>query len=180
MKTPWNFLVKLTSRRSSARAPESSDGYDSDPEALERTVEHTSTLPTNSTQAVSPSGHAEDVSVDQVSVASDKAKVDDDIEEAQPTARHEADHAGGKTNSTAPPGTVGTKLRRKPATQRREGRKKAKVRVAGENTASKNDESVQPTLSSRNLFFHEVTTLDEEIKMLQTQLARKLCLQKFS
>ncbi|APG87104.1 hypothetical protein SAMCFNEI73_pB0422 (plasmid) [Sinorhizobium americanum] len=27
------------------------------------------------------------------------------------------------------------------------------------------------------MFFHEVTTLDEEIKMLRTQLARKLYLQ---
>ncbi|WOS67112.1 MULTISPECIES: hypothetical protein [Sinorhizobium] len=184
MKTPWKFLVNLTSRRSSAKAPDSSDGYDTDPEALERNVAHTSTLPTNSTQAVSQSGHAEDVSVDQVSAASDEAKVDDDIEEAekppldfeeaQPAARLEADHSGGKTNSTAPTSTAGTKLPRKPATKGREGRKKA--RAAAQNTASKNDKSVKPP-SSRDLFFHDVATLDEEIKMLRTQLARKLYLQ---
>ncbi|AUX78739.1 hypothetical protein [Sinorhizobium fredii] len=186
MKTPWKFLVKLTSRRSSAKALDSSDGYDTDPEALERNVEHTSTLPTNSTQAVSQPGHAEDVSVDQVSVASDEAKVDDDIEEAekppldleeaQPAARLEADHSGGKTNSTAPTSTAGTKLRRKPATKGREGRKKARAHMAARNTASKNDKSVKPP-SSRDLFFHDVETLDEEIKMLRTQLARKLYLQ---
>ncbi|PDT33981.1 MULTISPECIES: hypothetical protein [Sinorhizobium] len=184
MTTPWKFLVKLTSRRSSAKASDSSDGYDTDPEALERNVEHTSTLPTNSTQAVSQPGHAEDVSVDQVSAASDEAKVDDDIEEAekppldfeeaQPAARLEADHSWDKTNSTAPTSTAGTKLPRKPATKGREGRKKA--RAAGQNTASKNDKSVKPP-SSRDLFFHDVATLDEEIKMLRTQLARKLYLQ---
>ncbi|EHK76690.1 hypothetical protein SM0020_17172 [Sinorhizobium meliloti CCNWSX0020] len=31
--------------------------------------------------------------------------------------------------------------------------------------------------SSRDLFFHELATLDEEIKMLRTQLAQKLHLQ---
>ncbi|WP_085035869.1 hypothetical protein [Ensifer aridi] len=186
MKTPWKFLLKLTSRRPSAKAQDSSDGYDAGPEAVERKVEHTSTLPTNSTQAVSPPSHAEGVSVDQVSVASDKAKGDDhigeaakppiDFEEAQPPARHEPDHAGAKANSTESISTAGTKSRRKPAIKGRDSSKKARAHLAPKNAALKHNQSVQPS-SSRDLFFHEVATLDEEIKLLRTQLARKLYLQ---
>jgi hypothetical protein len=42
--------------------------------------------------------------------------------------------------------------------------------------APKHHQSLQPS-SSRDLFFQEVGTLEEEIKMLRTQLARKLHLQ---
>lgn len=186
MKTPWKFLLKLTSRRPSAKALDSSDGYDTDPKALEREVEHTSTRPTDSIQAVSPPSHAENVSVDQVSISSDKAKGDEDIAEsakpltdfegAQPPVRHEAEHADAKTNSQAPSSTAGTKSRRKPAIKPRERRKKAEARVEAQSGVSKHNQSVQPS-SSRELFFHEVAALDEEIKILRSQLARKLYLQ---
>ncbi|ASY66508.1 putative 21.7 KDA protein IN SYRB 5'REGION (ORF4) (plasmid) [Sinorhizobium sojae CCBAU 05684] len=48
--------------------------------------------------------------------------------------------------------------------------------AAQSGVAPKHHQSLQPS-SSRDLFFHEVATLDEEIKMLRSQLAQKLHLQ---
>lgn len=150
-------------------------------------MEHTSALPPNSTVAASPPAHDEDVSVDQGPVASDRAKGEDDgaralelpidAEEAQTAARHEADQMGAEANSLAPRSTASTKQQSKPRIKRREHAKRANARVAAQSAvASKDHQSLQLS-SSRDLFFHEVAILDEEVKRLRTQLAQKLHLQ---
>ncbi|WP_373414741.1 hypothetical protein [Ensifer aridi] len=187
MKTPWKFLAQLMSRRPSAEAQESSIGNDTDSEALEIEVDHTSALPPSSTVAASPPAHGEDVSVDQESVASDKAKGDGDVaqtlkspidaEEPQTTARQEADHSGAEANSSVPKSAASTKQQSKPRIKRREREKRANAHVAAQSAvARKHHQDLQPS-SSRDLFFDEMATLDEEIKMLRTQLAQKLHLQ---
>lgn len=93
MKAPWKFLAQLTSRRPSAKAQETSLGDDTDPKAHGGEVEHTSALPPNSTVAVSPPAHEEDVSVDQGSVAfghSDKTIADDVVSLKTPIVAEEA------------------------------------------------------------------------------------------
>ncbi|WOS65595.1 hypothetical protein [Sinorhizobium fredii] len=186
MKTPWKFLAQLTSRRPSAKAQESSIGNDTDSKALESEAEHTSALPPRSTVAAGPPAHNEGVSVDQGAVASEKAKGDDDVaqaleppidaEEAQTTPRQESDHSGSEANSLVPK-SAATKPPSKPRIKRRERRRRANAQVAAQRAvAPKHLQSLQPS-SSRDLFFHEVATLDEEIEMLRTQLAQKLHLQ---
>ncbi|OHV80350.1 hypothetical protein [Ensifer sp. LCM 4579] len=187
MKSPWKFLVQLTSRRPSAKAQESSIGNDSDSNALESEVEHTSALPPSSTVAASPPAHDEDVSIDQGSVASDNAKGDHDVaqalrppidaEEPQTPARHEADHSDAEANSLAPKSAASAKSQSKPRIKRRERGKRANPHVAAQSAvATRHHQSLQPS-SSRDVFFHEAATLDEEIKLLRTQLAKKLHLQ---
>ncbi len=187
MKTPWKFLAQLTSRQPSAKAQESSIGSATDSKALESEVEHTSALPPSLTVAASPPAHDDDVSVDQEVVASGKAKGDGDVaqafklpidaEEAQTTARHEADHSGAEATSLVPKSAASTKSQSETRIKRRERGKRANARVAAQSAvAPKRHQSLQPS-SSRDLFFHEVATLDEEIKMLRTQLAQKLHLQ---
>ncbi|MFC0804595.1 MULTISPECIES: hypothetical protein [Sinorhizobium] len=187
MKSPWKFLVQLTSRRPSVKAQESSIGNDTDPKALESEVEHTSALPPNSRVAASPPAHDEDISVDRGSVASDRAKDDDDVaqalgppidaDEAQTPAPNKVDHSGAEANSLAPKSTASTKSQRKPRIKRREHGKRANAHVAAQSAVTSMDhQSVRPS-SSRDLFFHEVAMLDEEVKMLRTQLAQKLHLQ---
>ncbi|WP_081160611.1 hypothetical protein [Ensifer aridi] len=186
MKT-WKFLAQLMSRRPSAEARESSIGNDTDSKALEREVDHTSALPPSSTVAASPPAHDEDVSVDQGSVVLDKAKGDGDVaqalkppidaEEAQTTARHQADHSGAEAHSLVPKSLANATSQSKPRVKRRERKKKADAHVAAQSAVGpKHHQSLQPS-SSRDLFFHEVATLDEEIKMLRSQLAQKLHLQ---
>jgi hypothetical protein len=187
MKTPWKFLAQLTSRRPSAKAQQSLSGNSADSETFESEAEDTPALRLSLRIAASPPAHDEEVSVDPGAMASDKAKGDDDVaqalkqaidaEEAQATARHDVDHSGAEANSLVPKSAASTKSHGKPRVKRRELGKSAN----GESTAQravapKPHQSLQPS-SSRDLFFHEAATLDEEIKMLRIHLAQKLQLQ---
>lgn len=185
MKTPWKFFARLTSRRPSAKAQESSIGNDTGSQ-IESDVDMFADPP-SSTVAAAGLAQDEDVSVDQGAVASDKAKGDGDVaqalkspidaEEAQTTARHEADHSGAEASSLVPKSAASTKSQSKPRIKPRERGKRDSAQVAAQSAvAPKHHQSLQPS-SSRELFFHEVATLDEEIKVLRTQLAQKLQLQ---
>ncbi|MBP1886435.1 hypothetical protein [Sinorhizobium mexicanum] len=187
MKTPWKLLAQLMSRRPSAKAQESSIGNHADPKAIESEVEHTSALLPKPTVAASPPAHDEDASVDPGPIASDKAKGNDDVapplkppidaEQAQTPVYHDGDHSGAEANSVLPKSTASTKSQSKPRNKRREHGKRANTHVAVQSAvAPKDHQSAQPS-SSRDLFFHEVAILDEEVKMLRTQLAQKLHLQ---
>ncbi|WP_028054547.1 hypothetical protein [Sinorhizobium medicae] len=184
MKAPWKFLAQLTSRRPSAKAQESSLGNDADPKAHGGEVEHTSALPPNSTIAASPPAREEDVSVDQGSVAfghSDKTKGDDvvsqaleppiDAEEAQTLGPYEADHLGAEANLLVPQSAARTKLESKQRGQR------GNFDVAKQPAVAPKYHQSLPSSSSSDLFFDEVASLDEEIKILRIQLAQKLHLQ---
>ena len=184
MKSPWKFLAQLTSRRRSAKAQQSSIGNETDSRALESGAEHRSEPPPSSTVASGPLAQDEDVSVDQGSVASDKADGDDDVaqalklpmdaEEARTPAHHKADRSGAEANSSVPKGAASAKSQSKPRIKRGERGKRANARVAAQSAvAPERHQSLQPS-SSRDLFFHEVAILEEEIKMLRTQLAQKL------
>ncbi|AUX79499.1 MULTISPECIES: hypothetical protein [Sinorhizobium] len=186
MKAPWKFFAQLTSRRPSAKAQQSPIGNDTDPKAIESEVDHTSAIPLNSTVSASPPAHGEEVSIDQGPVASDQAKGDDDVapaltspidaEEAQTPARLEAHNSGAEARSLLPK-SRNTKSLRKPRNKRGERGKRAKAHVAVQSAAAETDRRrVQPP-SSRDLFFRDVAILDEEIKTLRIQLARRLHLQ---
>lgn len=187
MKTPWKFLARLTSRRPSAKTQQSSIGNIAESKAFESEAEHTPALRLSLRIAASPPAHDVEGSVDHGPMASDKTKGDDDVaqalkqpidaEEAQTTARHDADHSVAEANSLTPKSAARTKSHGKSRVKRRKRGKSAN----GESTAQsavvpKSDQSLQPS-SSRDLFFHEAATLDEEIKMLRIHLAQKLQLQ---
>ncbi|MEJ7016005.1 hypothetical protein [Sinorhizobium meliloti] len=187
MKAPWKFLARLTSRRPAAKAQESSLGNETDPEAFDDQVKYTSALPLNSTAVASPPPHEQNVSVDQGWVASDKAKGDDDTgqalkppidaEEAQTTARHEANQSGAEANLLVPKSAASTKPQGKPRIKRRERGKRVNANVATQRAvAPKHHQSVPPS-SARKLFFDELAILDEEIQVLRTQLVQRLHLQ---
>ncbi|TCN34119.1 hypothetical protein [Sinorhizobium americanum] len=186
MKTPWKFLAQLTSRRPSAKAQQSSIGNSADSKAFESEAEHTPALRLSLRVAASPPAHDEDVSVDHGSNASDKAKGDDDVaqaltqaidaEEAQTTARHDVDHSDAEANSLVPKSAASTKSHAKPRGKRRRGKSANGESTAQSAVAAKPPQSLQPS-SSRDLFFLEAATLDEEIKTLRIHLAQKLQLQ---
>ena len=187
MKSPWKFLAQLTSRRPTAQAQESSVGNDTESKTLESELEDTSALPPSSAIADGPPARDVDISVDQGAVVTDEAKGDDEAaqalkppinaEEAQATARHEADHSGAEASSLVPKSPAKTKSQSKPRTKRRERGKGANADMAAQSAvAPKQQKSLEPS-SSRDLFFYEVATLDDEIKMLRTELAQKLHLQ---
>lgn len=179
IETPWKFLARITSRRPSARAQVNSAGNETVPKALESKIAHMPEPPPSSTVTARPPRDGDD-SVDQGSGASSDERGDDEIargieppidsEETQTNAADEADQA--EVNSPAPESAGSTKSQSKPRIDRRERRKRGNAHVAGHSV----HQGGQPS-SSRNLFLREVTMLEEEIKILTTQLNQKLHLQ---
>lgn len=188
MKTPWKFLVQLTSRRRPAKAQESSIGQDTDPETIESEPEHRSALPSRSTEASGTPDHTEDVPVDQVSEASNKAQVDPDVaqalglsvvdvEQPQTPARDEIHQSGAETDVLLPKGEAGTKSPGKPRLKRRDRVKQDHAHVLAQSAVVTNEIISAQTVPSGDPFFDEVASLDEEIKKLRSLLAQKLYLQ---
>ncbi|MHC2355659.1 hypothetical protein ACVMB3_005180 [Sinorhizobium meliloti] len=69
------------------------------------------------------------------------------------------------------------KSQSKPRIRRGERGKSANARVAAQSAAAPKRHDNLQRRSSRELFFHELATLDEEIKTLRMQRAQKLHLQ---
>ncbi|MBB3650098.1 hypothetical protein FHX14_006341 [Rhizobium sp. BK619] len=188
MKTPWRFLVDLTSRRRPAKSQESAISHDTDPEALEREDDPTSARPSLSGK---PSVKADDdkgTPVDQVPVASSAVESDPhaaralespvDIEEPRTAAPDdEADHPRTEADVSAPKTKATGKLQNKPAIKRRARAKKAEAGVAAQSAIAAPEDLRSRPSPSRDPFFDEVASLDEDIKKLRSQLAQKLDLQ---
>lgn len=186
MKTPWRFLADLSSRRRPAKAQESAIGHDTDPGTLEREADPTPTRPSLSAK---PSVKADDdkgTPVDQVPVASSAVESDPHaaralesavVEEPRSAAPDdESDHSRAEADMSAPRNVTG-KQQNKPAVKRRAPGKKAKAGVAAQSAiAALEDPRSQPS-ASRDSFFNDVASLDEDIKKLRSQLAQKLDLQ---
>ncbi|WP_037427518.1 hypothetical protein [Sinorhizobium sp. CCBAU 05631] len=177
MKTPWKFLVELSSRRLPAKVQENQIADDADPEGLENEAEDTPALPSdNPTEASSTPDHDAGGSVDQMSMVWHSIDLPIDTEEAQTLAPSpqestaEAGAAGLKSETSA---KSPSKLR----IERRERPKRARAQVVAQSAVATNDAQSEKPASSGDTFFNEVAILDEEIKELRRLLARKLYLQ---
>ncbi|MCA1371772.1 hypothetical protein I6F15_31485 [Bradyrhizobium sp. BRP14] len=188
MKSPWKFLVQLSSRRRPAKVQEDSVAHDADPEVLESQAGDTPALSSDTpTEASGTPDHDADVSVDQVSMLSDKPKSDPnlaqamslpiDIQEAKTPAPSETNHPGAEGSELGPLSERSAKSQRIPGIKRRERPKRTRMHVVAQSAvATKEAQSVQPS-SSGDPFFNEVSILDKEIKELRRRLAQKVYLQ---
>ncbi|MCG5486784.1 MAG: hypothetical protein KK482_24325 [Sinorhizobium meliloti] len=186
MKSPWKFLVQLSSRRRPAKVQENSIAHDADAEGLGSEAENKWALPSdNPTEAFSAPDHDVDGPADQVSMLTDKPTSDPnltqaisdpiDIQEAKTPAPSETNHSSAEGSAWVPKSETSTK--RRPQITRRERPKRARTRVDARSAVATNEaQSVQPS-SSGDPFFNEVANLDEEIKELRRRLAQKLYLQ---
>jgi len=173
--------------RSSAKAQQSSAGNETGSKTLQIEVEHTSALPSSPTVATSPPAQDEDVSIDQGPIASDKAKGRNDVaqaleppagaDEAQASVRDEAGGLGTEASSLVEKSAPSAKSQSKPRIRRGERGKIPSAQLAAQSAAAPKRHDNLQGRSSHELFFHELATLDEEIKTLRIQLAQKLHLQ---
>ncbi|MDE3775676.1 hypothetical protein CN154_34530 [Sinorhizobium meliloti] len=187
MKTPWKFLARLNLGRSLAKAQPRSAGNETGSETLEIEVEHASALPSSPAVAASPPAQDEDVWIGQGPIASDKVEGRNDVaqvlkppngaDEAQASVRDEAGGSSTEANSLVEKSAPSAKSQSKPRIRRRERGKSAKARVAVQSAGDPKRHGNLQRRSSRELFFHELATLDEEIKTLRMQLAQKVHLQ---
>ncbi|CAN7679831.1 hypothetical protein LJR235_005359 [Pararhizobium sp. LjRoot235] len=177
MKSPWKLLAHLTSRRRPAERRESPVGDDT--EASGSDARPTSALSSSSTGAASGPDHTENPTVDIVTTATSD-EIDGDLDRPQVDGDDVQTPAPGVSGSGAgvhglePEYQKGKTSPRSPRTQRA---KRTKIVMVSESTAVAIDDQSAQSPSSRDNFFNEVVSLDEEIMQLRSQLAQKLYLQ---
>ncbi|MBX4967837.1 hypothetical protein [Rhizobium binae] len=183
MKTPWKFLAELASRRRAAKGPESSIGHDTDLAAPDHEAEQTPVPP--STDVSASVDYNEAVPVEQVALAltekqgsgeavqAPEQPVDGD--DAWTPAPSEARHSDA---SALEPNETSVKARRGPPPSRRGRTKGAQATANARGAAAAKDEaqSMSPS-SARDAVVDDMVSLDEDIKKLRSELARKLQLQ---
>ncbi|QKK20377.1 hypothetical protein [Rhizobium indicum] len=186
MKSPWKFLAQLTSRRRPVEARES--GVGADTEASESGAGQTSALSSDSTEASGRRDHDENATVDLVArTTSNEADGDPgvaravsppvDVEEVQTPADHAVSRSGTDAHRFAPEGKTSKMSPRTPPSGRQGRAKKTRTDRGSESTDVANSDQGAQSSSSRESFFDEVASVDEEIRQLRGQLAQKLHLQ---
>lgn len=186
MKSPWKFLAQLTSRRP-AEAQESLVG-DADTEASESGARQTSALSSNSTEASSSPDHDENPTVDLLATTTPN-ETDSDLDDPQAvlppvdgevtetSARREVGRSGTDAQGLVPESRTRKEFPRTPRMKRPSRPKRSRTDMVSENTSVANGDQSAQSSSSRESFFDEVASLDEEITQLRSQLAQKLHLQ---
>nr|WP_201009214.1 hypothetical protein [Rhizobium rhizogenes]QCL09380.1 hypothetical protein pC5.7c_513 [Rhizobium rhizogenes]QCL09550.1 hypothetical protein pC5.8a_58 [Rhizobium rhizogenes] len=160
MKSPWKFLVQLTSRGRPAEAREGSIERDAETTAIESEAEQASALPLSSTEAVDRPDHDDTPPVDLV------ATIRDEVRQSSADV-----HALVRENATR------KKSPRIPQTKRPARARKARADMNAASTVTARQDQSAQSPSPLEIFFEEAVSLDEEIKQLRSQLAQKLHLQ---
>ncbi|MBX5153946.1 hypothetical protein HJB78_23630 [Rhizobium lentis] len=181
MKTPWKFLVDLTSRRRAAKGLESSIGHDTNP-ALDYQADQTPASP--STEDYAPAEYNEAVLVERVASASDDIEGNRDAAQAlaPPVVGDEAltlspSQARRSVESADEPIETNLKSRTRSPHSRGERRMGAQANTGARAGVVTHEGQGVPRSSERDAFFDDVASLDEDIKKLKRELARKLQLQ---
>ncbi|SCW48183.1 hypothetical protein SAMN02927900_01870 [Rhizobium mongolense subsp. loessense] len=184
MKTPWKFLAQLASRGRPTETRENSVGDDADTEANESGARHASALSSDATEVSGRPDHIENPAVD---TTSDEPDSDLDVtpaisppsdgEEVQRPIRHEISQPDADAHALVPESKPSKKSPRTPRAKRPERSKRTRAGMVSGNAAIANSNQSAQSSSSREGFFDEVASLDEEIRQLRSQLAQKLHLQ---
>lgn len=171
MKTPWRFLADLTSRRRPAKPEESSTGRSAHAEASESDAKSAPAAPSD---AAASGAHVSD---DRPPAALSKTEpVHDAGAASEPPVDAEEVQAPALADAQAPhvePVKTGTRAKpqRKPPAKRQGSAKRTQADVVAKSVAAADHAPVPP---SRDPFFDEVASLDEEIRALRSELAQKL------
>lgn len=162
MKTPWRFLADLTSRRRPAKVQENSTGHDAEP-----TESEANPAPAVASDAAEAPGATGRDTLDRPAASKEVEAVHDAGEAQTP----DLDDTNPSPVETDAPATT-AKPQRKPPAKRQGSAKRTAADVAAKNTAAQ-ERSAQAS-PSRDPFFDEVASLDEDIRKLRSELAQKL------
>ncbi|OWV72337.1 hypothetical protein ATY76_05760 [Rhizobium sp. R339] len=164
MKTPWRFLADLTSRRRPAKPEENSTGRSADAEASESEAKSAPAVPSDAAASGahvsgdrSPTISSETESVYDAGAASEPPVDAEEVQSPAPADRRPP-HVEAVKSGT------GAKPQRKPPAKRQGSAKRTQADVVAKS----------PAASSRDPFFDDVASLDEEIRALRSELAQKL------
>jgi hypothetical protein len=186
MKSPWKFLAQLGGRRRPAETPESSVGDDADATASESESDarQTPAPSSNATEASGRRDHDENPTVDFVATTSNETdravdmrqevSLPFDGEEVRTPARDEVNRSRPDAHALVPESRTSKKPPRISRTKRPGQAKTTLADMVSKSTSVANGGQSAQSLSSRESFFDEVASLDEEIRQLRSQLAQKL------
>ncbi|MQB45854.1 hypothetical protein [Rhizobium sp. ICMP 5592] len=188
MKSPWKFLVQLTSRGRAAETPAASIEHDAEAAANESEAEQTPILPLSSTEAFDRPDHGDTAPADLAATSSSNETGSDldatpavllpgDVEKVQASAREEVRQSSVEAHALVRENATSKQSPRKPPTKRPARVRRARTDMdAARIVTTSQDQSAQSP-SPLGTFFDEAVSLDEEIKQLRGQLAQKLHLQ---
>lgn len=165
MKSPWKILAQFIPQRRSAEASASSIGHDPDTERSQGEAPQSSDLPLDATEAPRGNEHEESRLAE--------------LKTWTAPAHHEAIRSTPKSAASRVESGPGKKSQRTPATTKPKPAKTTRATRAdtiAPSAAAARDKADLAS-SSRDAFFEEAAGLDEDIKQLRIQLARKLHLQ---
>lgn len=187
MKSPWKFLVELTSRGRAAEMPAASIEDDAKTTAIESEAQQVSVLPLNSTEATDRPDHDAPLPVDFVATTSNETAGDldaapaillpGDVEEIQVPVREKASQSSAEAPASVPQNERSRRSPRTLQTKRPARARKARTNVNAESARSTNKDQTTQSPSPRETLLDEAISLDEEIRQLRRQLAQKLHLQ---
>lgn len=184
MKSPWKYLAQFIAQRRSVETSEDSIASDPDSVKSKNAAQQSLGVPSETTEASGgiEQGRGPPAELETPTSSQNEHEagvlavtVPDDIEEIQApagrqtirsTARSYARRVESESNKKSPQTALTKKLERGKSTDA----------VAQSAPVAARDRAPRAS-SSRDAFFEEVANLDEEIKQLRIQLARKLLLQ---
>jgi hypothetical protein len=169
MKSPWKFLVQLTSRGRPAKTPAASIEHDAEATAVQSEVQQTSILPLSSTDIPNETdGH-----LDMTSVVS----LPGDAEDVQLPVRDEISRSNTEALALMRQNAISEKSPRISQTKRPAHAKRARATMDAKSVVTTSKDHSPHTPLRPETVFDEAVSLDEEIKQLRNQLAQKLYLQ---
>ncbi|MCJ9724750.1 hypothetical protein MOV66_27385 [Agrobacterium sp. SHOUNA12C] len=185
MKSPWKFLVQLTSRGRSAEAREASIERDAKTTAIESEAEQTSVLPLDLTAASDRPDHDGTQPADLVATTPSNETESDlnltpaillpvAVEEVRASAREEVRQSSAEVHALVQENATNKKSPRAPQTKRPARAGRARTEMDAASTATTRQDQSAQSPSPLKTFFDEAVSLDEEIKQLRSQLAQKL------
>ncbi|NTH49336.1 hypothetical protein G6K98_32420 [Agrobacterium rhizogenes] len=188
MKSPWKFLVELTSRGRAAETPAASTEDDAETTAIESEAQQVPALPLNSTETSDRPDHEETPPVDFGTTTTSNETASDldarpavslpgDVEEIQAPVRKKTSQSSAEAPASVP---QNERSRRSPPTlqaKRPVRARRARTNVDAESARPTNKDQTAQSPSPRETLLNEAISLDEEIRRLRRQLAQKLHLQ---
>ena len=187
MKSPWKFLVQLTSRARPAETPAASIEHDAKAAAIESEAQRTSALPSSSTEAPDGPHHHKAPAIGPVATttsietghdldATPAASRPVDIDEGQAETPAKASKSGAEAPALVRQNATSKKSPRAPQAKRAARAGRTRIDRDAERTDPANEDQTAQSQSPPT-FLDEVGSLDDEVRQLRRQLAHKLHLQ---
>ena len=187
MKSPWKFLTRFIPQRRSTETQDSSIGNDPGIERSQSEAQQSSDLPLGATEASREPARDEGPPTELKTSTSDQFErtintapgvaAHDDAEAYHTPTRRQTIRSTAQSHALRVESEPNKKSPRTPLTKKLERTKRTRTDTVAQRAAvADRDKSAQDS-SSREAFLKEAASLDEDIKQLRIQLARKLHLQ---